>query len=336
MAAALDGTSFTVGLNLLDGLVHSVALYLLDWDNNGRSEQINVVSAATGANLATQTVSNFGGGVYVVFSVRGNVQFQFTKIAGFNAVLSGIFLGGEPPAASSLATDILTQGNWKGVYGADGYNVLGDSASYPTYASVRPIGASSFVWASTSTNRNALQRASTSGQVAATWYNTFGNTFTVDVNLLDGQNHEVALYLLDWDNEGRSEQINVLNAETGAVLSSQTVANFQGGKYLVFSVQGAVEFQFTKITGFNAVLSGLFFGGATPATAFVAGNTTTKGSWQGTYGGDGYNVAGGSVSIPAYAHVSIAGETFFTWAASTTDPRSYAGRRQQPGGSHVV
>ncbi len=47
--------------------------------------------------------------------------------------------------------------------------------------------------------RGALQRASGTGRLAATWY---GGTFTFDVNLTDGQPHTVAVYLLDWDAAG--------------------------------------------------------------------------------------------------------------------------------------
>ena len=44
------------------------------------------------------------------------------------------------------------------------------------------------------------------------------NSFSIGVNLTDGLAHEVSLYLVDFNNAGRSESVEVLNAETGAVL----------------------------------------------------------------------------------------------------------------------
>jgi hypothetical protein len=90
------------------------------------------------------------------------------------------------------------------------------------------------------------------------------STFTVDVNLTDGAQHRLALYMLDWDVYlgGRSEQIDVLDAATGQMLDSRSVTNFANGKYLVWNVTGHVQFRFTMTgaSGNTCVLSGLFFG----------------------------------------------------------------------------
>jgi hypothetical protein len=102
----------------------------------------------------------------------------------------------------------------------------------------------------------ALQQPTGSGRLAAAWY---ASTFSVDVNLgADGNTHQVALYLVDWDNQGRSERVDVYDAATGVRYATQTVSAFGGGEYLVFSVSGHVRFQLTNLAGPNAVLSGLF------------------------------------------------------------------------------
>ena len=57
-----------------------------------------------------------------------------------------------------------------------------------------------------------------------------------------------------------------------------------------------------------------------PATATFNGkDTTTEGSWIGVYGSQGYNVinATNGVDYPSYATVTPAGNTPYTWAAST-------------------
>ena len=126
------------------------------------------------------------------------------------------------------------------------------------------------------------------------------DSFTVNVNLTDGQTHQIALYFLDWDSAGRSEQVTALNAATGAVLDSRTVSSFSSGEYLVWDISGNVSFQINCLAGPNAVLSGMFFDSA-PAnapsgTAFVKTDSTTQGNWLGVYGGQGYNMVD---AIPA-------------------------------------
>jgi hypothetical protein len=224
--------------------------------------------AATGTVLNSQTVSAFTGGKYLVWNLSGHVQIKVTNLAGINAVLSGLFFDGQntnpPPAptgtASFVKVDATTEGSWKGVYGAQGYNVIGDAASYPNFAVVNPNGNLNYTWAGSTTDVRALQKsaASATDRMAATWYSS--SSFTVDVNLTDGLIHQVALYLLDWDNNERSERVDILDAGTGTLLNSQTASSFGSGKYLVWNLSGHVQIKFTNLAGYNAVLSGLFFG----------------------------------------------------------------------------
>ena len=73
-------------------------------------------------------------------------------------------------------------------------------ASPPTTPSP-PAGQSTYTWTTTSTDPRALQVPGSSNRVAAVWYSA--TSFTVDVNLADGQTHDLELYFLDWDNKGR-------------------------------------------------------------------------------------------------------------------------------------
>jgi hypothetical protein len=256
--------TFTVDVNLTDGATHQVALYLLDWDSNGRGERIDVLDGTTGAVLDTRTVNGFVGGEYLVWTLGGHVTLRLTNLAGNNAVLNGLFFGpaGAPPAsggsASFLKSDGTTQGSWQGAYGGDGYNVVdGGTPSYPSYASVTPVGNSEYTWAASTPDPRALQKLAAPGDRVAAWYSA--GSFSVDLNLTGGA-HQVALYLLDWDSNGRGEQVDVLDAVTGKVLDTRTVNGFVGGEYLVWSFSGHVLVRLTNRAGNNAVLSGLFFG----------------------------------------------------------------------------
>ncbi len=55
-------------------------------------------------------------------------------------------------AARFVEEDQTTQGNWIGTYGTQGSDVIGDTASLPSYVTVTPNGQSSHVWASTTTD----------------------------------------------------------------------------------------------------------------------------------------------------------------------------------------
>src|SRR5204862_53243 len=141
---------------------------------------------------------------------------------------SGLFFDPTRTGTASLVKqDSTTQGNWIGAYGSQGYNVIANATSYPAYAVVTPADQSTFTWAASTTDPRALQTADGTGRIAACWF--AGPSFTVEVYLTDGQAHNLALYAVDWDHLQRSEQIQVTDAGTGAVLDTQTLGSFTGG-----------------------------------------------------------------------------------------------------------
>jgi uncharacterized repeat protein (TIGR03803 family) len=100
-----SATSFTVDVDFTDGLMHDIELYLLDYNGgNARSEQIQFSNPNTSTVLSTQTASNFSGGVYYNWEVSGNVLITFTREAGSNAILNGLFID---PSTSTSSTAIV-------------------------------------------------------------------------------------------------------------------------------------------------------------------------------------------------------------------------------------
>ena len=82
-----------------------------------------------------------------------------------------------------------------------------------------------------------------------------------NLNLTDGQSHKVSLYFLDYDSTVRKEQIQILDATTGAVLDTETISSFHGGEYLSWNLTGNVVIKVTNLNpSSNAVVSGIFFG----------------------------------------------------------------------------
>ena len=52
--------------------------------------------------------------------------------------------------------------------------------------------------------------------------------------------------------------MQISDASTGAVLSTQTISSFQSGVYLDYAVSGDIVITITKGAGTSGVLSGLF------------------------------------------------------------------------------
>ena len=168
-------------------------------------------------------------------------------------------------------------------------------------------GANTWSWANNTTDPRALLTSSAmgAGRAGGEWYGYSG--LVVDVNLTDDETHQVALYVLDWNNQGWVEQVDVVDPGTGLVLDSRTVSSFAGGQYLVYNVTGHVQFRVSSPTNLS-VLNGIFFDGApthsaTPVT-FMGSDTSTQGNWVGSYGGQGYSVAGGETNLPSFASVT--------------------------------
>jgi parallel beta-helix repeat protein len=166
-----------------------------------------------------------------------------------------------PGSATFVKFDTTTKGSWSGVYGADGYVVSQDSnTKIPTYAQVSSAGLSNYIWNSSTSDVRALKRPENlSTRIAATWYS--GSSLSISTNLTDGNPHQIALYLLDWDSSARAETVTVTNATSGAILDTRVLSagTFTNGKYAVWTVTGNVKFQVTRNSGANAVVSGIFF-----------------------------------------------------------------------------
>ena len=64
----------------------------------------------------------------------------------------------------------MRRGNWIGTYGTQGYDIIGNAASLPSYATVTPSGATTYTWAASTTDPRALQNPTGTNRIAACWY----------------------------------------------------------------------------------------------------------------------------------------------------------------------
>lgn len=157
--------------------------------------------------------------------------------------------------ATFVSADVTTKGSWMGVYGADGHAIEGVSGSVtPSYATWSVANELTWTWTGNTTDVRALQ-ASSSLREATCWYNT---SFTISANV-GSSTHQIAIYIVDWDSQGRAETVQVTDSVSGTVLDTRQITNFTGGEYLLYSVTGSINIKVTENSGPNAVVSGIFF-----------------------------------------------------------------------------
>ena len=224
------------------------------------------------ANATTFTDSGLAAGT--VYFYRLSAQNTIGGSATVEATAATATGAPVTASATFVNADSTTSGTWKGKYGSEGAMVMGDSSSLPGYVAVTPRGNSSWTWQYSTTDTRALQRMNAGDRLASAWY--LDGSFTVDMNFTDGQTHRVAMYMLDWDVNNRTQTVEILDTGSGAVLDSQTVSGFGSGKYLSWDLKGAVTVRFTKISGYNAVLNGLFFGPASTNTGITKTTTASR------------------------------------------------------------
>ncbi|HEY6226832.1 MAG TPA: chitobiase/beta-hexosaminidase C-terminal domain-containing protein [Verrucomicrobiae bacterium] len=240
-------------------------------DRNGYTLERKTGSAGTYATLATlpasaRSFANTGLAAstqyfYRLRATTTSATAVYSNEAGATtSAASGGGGTGGTATATLVGTDTATRGNWKGVYGSEGYAIFQDVASYPSYVRVTPINKSDWIWQySTSDSRAPLKVNSASDRIAACWYS--GSGYSIDLAFTDGLKHRTSLYLLDWDMAGRVETVQVVDGDTGVILYNQSFSGFSGGTYVTWDLGGHVKINLTPNSG-NAVASGIFFGGS--------------------------------------------------------------------------
>ena len=176
LTATVNGINPTGNVNFTDGSVALCTGIALSGTGNARA----AICPAAGLAVGTHTI---------VASYLGDPA----NLASVSPAFTQTINAAGASTATFLGLDTLTRGNWKTVYGADGYSVFNDSTNYPAYAQVTPTGKADYIWASQpDSDPRALQRGVAAGRIAACWYSS--GIINIDVNLTDGANHKVTLY----------------------------------------------------------------------------------------------------------------------------------------------
>ncbi|WP_331769001.1 ThuA domain-containing protein (plasmid) [Embleya sp. NBC_00888] len=80
---------FDIGVSVQG--TRDVAAYFTDYDNKGRAQTVELLDQS-GTVLSTTTLTGFGAGRWLTWTVSGQVTVRVTKTAGPNAVMSGVFV----------------------------------------------------------------------------------------------------------------------------------------------------------------------------------------------------------------------------------------------------
>ena len=138
-------SAYGIDLALPEDRFTQVTLYVPSWDIPEHGVNVEILDLATKRQLHQQRLSKLWDGAYVVYNLSGNVRVRIAANGWwYTAKLAGFFF--DPAKADAkpdkrkpvefVKTDFDTKGNWRGVYGADGYHIIGTDPKYPTYATV--------------------------------------------------------------------------------------------------------------------------------------------------------------------------------------------------------
>ena len=225
-------------------------------DENGVNLTGSVSAPKSGSKAALVTAPTAGtlsAGPHMLRWIYDSGDFNF------NSSMTVVKVPGV--AATFVKTDTKTQGSWKGVYGADGFMIAGDDTHQPAYGTVSKTGWQ-VNWNGNGLTKDirALERNGGGADRMAGQWGTNDKSYDIDCSFKDAAVHRVALYGLDWDLNGRSEDIKVIDAATGGVLDTRDLNAFVNGKYLIWNVQGHVIFRVVNTSRWtNPALSGIFF-----------------------------------------------------------------------------
>jgi subtilisin family serine protease len=258
--------------------------------------------------------------------------------------------------------DVAPQGDWVGVYGADGYALLAwnktsDEVAMPLNSLVLDQG-NRYRFTASTTSVRALENAAQTTRRAAHWsHKTSVQLHLTFPNAYGGTLH---LYAIDWDGVTRRETITVDDGSGPQTVSLN--ASYHDGAWLHFTINvpagGAVTIRADTSHG-SASLSGIFLGGtgtvptATPSPTPTVTPTATptptpsptptptptptpvggwdvapQGDWVGNFGADGYALmawngsSGGDLVNMPIASLVLDQGTRFRWSSGTTSIRA--------------
>jgi Protein of unknown function (DUF2961) len=175
--------------------------------------------------------------------------------------------GIQKSTASFLGLDAITEGNWPGTYGRDGFYMPSyfygrDCEALPDYlCAVERNGFTNrqfSIWSNARKSSLWTSPISYCARYLGALETAGSDSLTLDVS--DPRPHQLALYVCDFDRKGREEAIEILDRENHVLVPARTVNDFEQGKWLKFEFSGSIQVRLTnRNSNSTAVLSALMF-----------------------------------------------------------------------------
>jgi hypothetical protein len=132
-----------IDLNIPFGKTTQVAFYLPGFDT-WRTE-VEFWDLTTNALITSKTCDKLWDGCYLVYELSGNIRVTLKGNWWYNVKLAGVFFdkttneANDKTSVFPVKDDFDTKGNWKGVYGKDGYWIFGSEPKFPFGISAKAI-----------------------------------------------------------------------------------------------------------------------------------------------------------------------------------------------------
>lgn len=242
----------------------------LQWSDNSDTETCFEITRRGGTTSGTFAIpANFT--TYTDWGLEPGVTYSYTILAKNNAgasepsnFASGTTLAWHPATATLVGDpDTITQGNWIGRYGSEGYDLV-HYKQIPSYATLALAGnQTADPWHTGTMDVQDLLVPGSDSQRFSAAYSSSGE-FSIDINFNDDRPHRVSLYCVDRDFQHRQQNITIVDAYSQTILSGCPMSGFETGQYLVWEISGHVAIRVSWIDnpltgGDNAVVNGIFF-----------------------------------------------------------------------------
>ncbi len=294
----------------------------LSWTASGGATSYKVQRSPDGSSGWTQ-VGTSSATTFTDSSLVPSTTYYYRVLASNGPGSSAPSNVASATTSAGLAYSQSPQGTWTGSYGADGYALLNwnggsDLVSLPQSSLVFDQG-SRYLWSSGTTAVQALQSPDTSTRHAATFYDA--DQVRLHLTFSSAYSGAIHIYVVDWDAIGRRETLTV-NDGSGPQTANITT-DFSQGAWINVPINvaagGTVTVTVTRTGGMNAVVSGIFLGGAAAAPAPPSGLSASavsasqiRLSWTASGGATSYKIQRSPDGSTGWTQVGTSSATTFT------------------------
>ena len=173
-----------------------------------------------------------------------------------------VFIHCEIPATRLTFTGVngMAKGNWSPAFGSDGFQIpLGPQQFRPFARVVVEPWVGLWEWVPNSVDPRAMLEPYTDSALATCWYSSFYIDATVD--FLDGREHPLALYFLDFERVAARQLLQIFDANSNALLDEYVLDDMGEGIHLTWNLRGRIRIRISPLTPWTAIMSGIFVGG---------------------------------------------------------------------------